>query len=142
MKTIKLKERYIERLNTHLWIFSNEIAKHDFTAENGEICRIVYSDDTQCGIGFYNPHSLISVRLLLKGKEDMDEHFFLNCLNKAFDYRKSIGIVNGRFFFGESDGIGGLVIDKYNSVITVQILSAGVEKSTLPLIKRVSTSEF
>lgn len=137
MKTIKLKERYIERLNTHLWIFSNEIAKHDFTAENGEICRIVYNDDTQCGIGFYNPHSLISVRLLLKGKEDMDEHFFLNCLNKAFDYRKSIGIVNGRFFFGESDGIGGLVIDKYNSVITVQILSAGVEKSIKEIIASI-----
>jgi 23S rRNA G2069 N7-methylase RlmK/C1962 C5-methylase RlmI len=54
MKTIKLKENYIERLNTHLWIFSNEIEKHDFSAENGEIVKIEYSDGKTCGIGFYN----------------------------------------------------------------------------------------
>ncbi|MEW6013604.1 MAG: class I SAM-dependent rRNA methyltransferase, partial [Elusimicrobiota bacterium] len=127
MKTIKLKENYIERLNTHLWIFSNEIEKHDFSAENGEIVKIEYSDGKTCGIGFYNPHSLISVRLLTL-EEKLSENFLEEKIKKAYLYRNELEIEDGRMFFGESDGIGGLVIDKYGDVITMEILSAGVEK--------------
>jgi len=127
MKTIKLKENYIERLNTHLWIFSNEIDKHDFSVENGEIVKIEYSDGKTCGIGFYNPHSLISVRLLTL-EEKLSENFLEEKIKKAYLYRNELEIEDGRMFFGESDGIGGLVIDKYGDVITMEILSAGVEK--------------
>ncbi|MCX7641086.1 MAG: class I SAM-dependent rRNA methyltransferase [Elusimicrobiales bacterium] len=128
MKTIKLKEKYIERLNSHTWIFSNEIEKHDFSVQNGEICKIEYKDGNICGIGFYNPHSLISVRLLAKGIDNVDNNFFFSKIKEAYQYRKKIGIEeSGRFFFGESDGIGGLIIDKYNDVITIEILSSGVE---------------
>ncbi|MCX7905743.1 MAG: class I SAM-dependent rRNA methyltransferase, partial [Elusimicrobiales bacterium] len=128
MKTIRLKEKYIERLNSHMWIFSNEIEKHDFSVQNGEICRIEYKDGKICGAGFYNPHSLISVRLLVKGTDLIDDNFFFLKIKEAYTYRKKIGIKeSGRFFFGESDGIGGLIIDKYNEVITLEILSSGVE---------------
>ena len=128
MKTIKLKENYIERLNSHLWIFSNEIEKHDFSVQNGEICRVEYANGNICGIGFYNPHSLISVRLLKRHTDVLEEDFFLNKIKQAYEYRKIFGIEeSGRMFFGESDGIGGVVIDKYSDVITIEILSSGVE---------------
>lgn len=128
MKTIKLKEKYIERLNSHCWIFSNEIEKHDFSVLNGEICRVEYSDGKLCGVGFYNPHSLISIRLLKKNSDVIEDDFFINRIRQAYEYRKQLGIVeSGRVFFGESDGIGGLVMDKYNDVITIEILSSGVE---------------
>ncbi|MEF3279962.1 MAG: class I SAM-dependent rRNA methyltransferase [Elusimicrobiota bacterium] len=126
MKTIKLKEKFIERLNSHLWIFSNEIEKHDFSVTNGEIVKILYSDDSLCGYGFYNPHSLISIRLLSKGKE-LESDFLEKSIQNAFKYREELKLDSGRFFFGESDGIGGLIIDKYSDTIVVEILSAGVE---------------
>lgn len=128
MKTIKLKEKYIERLNSHMWIFSNEIEKHEFSATNGEICRVEYSDGKICGVGFYNPHSLISIRLLKKNTDELEGDFFYNKIKEAYNYRKAIGIEeSGRFFFGESDGIGGLIIDKYQDVLVIEILSSGVE---------------
>lgn len=128
MKTIKLKEKYIERLNSHYWIFSNEIEKHDFSIQKGEICRVVYSDDSICGAGFYNPNSLISIRLLVKGTDQIDDDFFYTKIKQAKEYRKSLNIEeSGRFFFGESDGIGGLIIDKYNDIITIEVMSAGAE---------------
>ncbi len=136
MKTIKLKENYLERLNTHIWIFSNEIDKHDFSAENGEIVKIEYSDGKTCGIGFYNPHSLISVRLLTS-EENLSENFLEEKIKKAYLYRNELEIEDGRMFFGESDGIGGLVIDKYGDVITMEILSAGVERLKEDIIKAV-----
>lgn len=128
MKTIKLKEKYIERLNSHMWIFSNEIEKHDLTAKNGEIYRVEYSDGKICGAGFYNPHSLISLRLLVKNTDVIKEDFFYEKIKQAFEYRKEIGIEeSGRMFFGESDGIGGLIVDKYKDIIVIEILSSGVE---------------
>lgn len=128
MKTIKLKEKYIERLNSHLWVFSNEIEKHDFSAKNGEICRVEYSDGKICGVGFYNPHSLISIRLLKKNTDNIEDDFFFKKIEEASNYRKYIGIgESGRFFFGESDGIGGLIIDKYQRILVIEILSSGVE---------------
>lgn len=127
MKIIKLKERFIERLNTHMWIFSNEIEKHDTSVEKGSIVKFVYSNGEICGIGFYNPHSLISGRLLTR-EDKLDENFIEDKLKKAYEYRLNFGIDDsGRMFFGESDGIGGLVIDKYSNVIVIEILSAGVE---------------
>lgn len=142
MKTIRLKEKYIERLNSHLWIFSNEIEKHDFSVSNGEICRVEYADGSTCGIGFYNPHSLISIRLLKKQTDIIEDNFFSNKIKEAYEYRKMLGITeSGRMFFGESDGIGGLVVDKYCDVITVEILSSGVE-FTIDKIKQAIEEIF
>ncbi len=140
MKTIKLKEKYIERLNSHFWIFSNEIEKHDFSVKNGEICRVIYSDGSLCGAGFYNPHSLISVRLLVKGTEIVEDDIFYSKIKSAKDYRQFIGIEkSGRFFFGESDGIGGLIIDLYDGeVVVMEILSAGVELYSQKIIEAIN----
>ena len=111
-----------------MWIFSNEIEKHNFNVKNGSIVRVVYSDGKICGVGFYNQHSLISIRLLKKNTDIIEEDFFYKTIKEAYLYRKDeLKIENGRMFFGESDGIGGLIIDKYNDVITIEILSAGVE---------------
>ncbi|MGC8867569.1 MAG: class I SAM-dependent rRNA methyltransferase [Elusimicrobiales bacterium] len=138
MKTIKLREKYIERLNSHLWIFSNEIEKHDFSVKNGEICRVLYSDNSICGAGFYNPHSLISIRLLVKGTDIIDDSIFHSKIKLAKEYRHTIGIKDsGRYFFGESDGIGGLIIDLYGEVVVIEILSAGVELYSEKIIDAV-----
>jgi 23S rRNA (cytosine1962-C5)-methyltransferase len=136
MKTIKLKENYIERIGSHIWIFSNQIEKHDFSVENGEIVNVVYADGKLCGSGFYNPHSLISIRLLSK-EEELKSDFIESYIKKAYEYRDSLGIEDGRMFFGESDGIGGLIIDKYASVIVLQILSAGVEKIKDEIVENI-----
>lgn len=129
LKTLKLKFSGERRLNQgHPWIFSNELEKIDKTIPAGEICGVMLSSGAPAGIGFFNPHSLIAVRLLKAGTLELEPDFVLGRLKKAMEYRKSIGVTeNGRMFFGESDGLPGLVVDKYADILVVEIISAGAE---------------
>ncbi|MEI7480889.1 MAG: class I SAM-dependent rRNA methyltransferase [Elusimicrobiota bacterium] len=129
LKTLKLKFSGERRLKQgHPWIFSNELEKIDNTITPGEICSVMLNSGAPAGIGFFNPHSLIAVRLLKTGSLELEQDFVLSRLKKAMEYRKSIGVIeNGRMFFGESDGLPGLVVDKYADILVVEIISAGTE---------------
>jgi len=129
LKTLKLKFSGERRLRQgHPWIFSNELEKIDKTIPAGEICGVMLNSGAPAGVGFFNPHSLIAVRLLKTGTLELEEDFVPARLRRAMEYRKSLGIVeNGRMFFGESDGLPGLVVDKYADILVAEIISAGAE---------------
>lgn len=141
LKTIKIKPRCSTRIqHGHLWIFSNEIENIDTTIEPGTVCRIVNDKDEFVDYAFFNPKSLISARLLKHGKKDFNENdFVMEKLKEAVKYRASMGLKNsGRMFFGESDGIPGLIVDKYNNVLIVEMFSAGADKMTDTIIKNLA----
>ena len=76
MIEIKLKAKEERRLLAgHYWVFSNEIDGLDTSIEPGTLVRVLAHDGTQAGIGCFNPHSLIAVRLLKKGEGDLPEDF-------------------------------------------------------------------
>jgi len=129
LKTLKLKFSGERRLQQgHPWIFSNELEKIDTAIPSGEICAVVRSTGEPAGIGFFNPHSLIAVRLLKTGTLELEEDFVGARLKRAMEYRKGLGIGDsGRVFFGESDGLPGLVVDKYGDILVAEIISAGAE---------------
>lgn len=129
MEIIKLREPYNNRLKYgHWWLFSNELAEVRKDIKPGEICRFEYSNGSPCGAGFFNPHSLISGRLLVKNSYSLDEDFVKDRIAAAWEYRKALGQEKFcRLFFGESDFIGGLIIDKYDEVFCVELMSAGAE---------------
>lgn len=134
---VKLKPRQEERiLAGHLWIFSNEIAEVSQKGEPGALVKVTASSGAPVGIGFYNPSSLIACRMLSRTEEAVDKNFFKRRLEAAFRYRERAcpGESSYRLCFGESDGLPGLVIDRYADFFVLQILSAGMEKS-LPLIQ-------
>ena len=67
MQEIKLKAKEDRRLKAgHWWVFSNEIDGLDTSIEPGTLVRVLASDGVQVGVGTFNPHSLIAVRLLQK----------------------------------------------------------------------------
>lgn len=130
MIDITLKPKEQRRIAAgHYWIFSNEIAKLDTSIEPGTLVRVLDSDGNQVGTGFFNPHSLIAVRLVQKGPEALAENFIFEHLDIAYDYRKEIGIRKyGRMCYGESDQMPGLIVDRYGDVLVAEILTAGMEK--------------
>ena len=76
MREIKLKVKEERRLKAgHWWVFSNEIDGLDTSIEPGTLVRVLASDGVQVGIGTFNPHSLIAVRLLQKGEDSLPENF-------------------------------------------------------------------
>lgn len=114
----------------HNWVFSNEIAKVDGPSEAGAVVDVVSAGGALIGSAFYNPKSLIACRMLaLRESVVPDTAFFVQRLEaaKAFRDRVRPGETAYRLCFGESDGLPGLVVDRYGDVFVLQILSAGME---------------
>ncbi len=116
------------RAHGHLWVFSNELEVVDTTIPPGTICGLVYPTGKPAGVGFFNPKSLIALRLLAQNTLDLPKDFLKDRLAAALDYREALGVSRAcRVCFGESDGLPGLVVDRYGDAVVVEILSAGME---------------
>lgn len=146
MHSLYLKPKEHRRLfRGHLWSFSNEFDSlpKDITA--GETVKLFTSDKKFIGTGFYNPHSLISFRLLSRSGELPERDFFRKKILSALDLRKKIypeDETNAfRLAHGESDGLPGLVIDKFNKGFVLQAFSAGMDRH-LPLVCEVLDELF
>ena len=116
----------------HQWVFSNEIASLRGTPEIGEVVELLRHDQKFLGLGFYHPHSLIAFRFLTSEPEEIGFSFFERRIQQALVLRQKLypGAETFRLAHGESDFLPGLIIDKYNEFISLQILSAGMEKQT------------
>ena len=116
----------------HLWIYSNEVdtRKTPLTGfEPGSLAAIQSAVGKTLGIGYVNPHSLICARLLTRRPRSViDAAFYERRLRSALQLRESLfEHPNYRLVYGESDGLPGLVIDRYGDVLVVQMTTAGME---------------
>lgn len=130
-KTITLKKNEDHRItNGHLWAFSNEIQKIEGEPQAGEIVQLRNHAGILLGTAFFNPHSLIAVRLLTRREEEIDFAFFEKRLRDALSLRRKLfpNAEAFRLVHGEADFLPGLIIDKYNEYLSVQIFSAGMDR--------------
>ncbi len=127
-----LKKNEDKRIkNGHLWIFSNELKEIPHDAENGDLAEVFNERQEFLGTGFFNRNSLISVRILSRGRaEDLNSVFREKILN-ALKLRGEIypGRNSFRLVFSESDFLPGLIIDKYNGTFVLQVYSYGMQKN-------------
>jgi 23S rRNA (cytosine1962-C5)-methyltransferase len=117
----------------HNWVFSNEIkeVRAEVQPKPGDLAVIVTSTGHELGLCFYHPNSLIAGRMLTRSpNEVIDADFFRKRLADAIAYREKVcaGENAYRLCFGESDGLPGLVVDRYGSILVLQVLSAGIER--------------
>ena len=120
-------------LGGHNWVFSNEIkeVRSEVPPKPGDLAVIVTSTGHELGLAFYHPNSLIAGRMLTRSPKDViDADFFRKRLADAIAYRERVcpGENAYRLCFGESDGLPGLVVDRYGSILVLQVLSAGIER--------------
>jgi len=129
---ITLKKNEDRRIKAgHPWVFSNEIFRIEHAAEPGSVCELVDISGGFVGTGYHNPHSLIAVRLLSREIEDIDTvAFFEKRIAAALAHREALypGLESFRLVYGESDFLPGLVVDKYGDYLSLQFLSAGMDK--------------
>jgi len=125
---LKPKEE-LRILEGHPWVFNNEIEHIEGTIKSGEIAYVYSSKNLFLGKGFLNTSSKIFVRILSKSTDEViDELFFEKIIQSANQSRLDLGYRNSyRVLFGESDGIPGLIVDKYGDYLVVQILSLGID---------------
>lgn len=132
MTGIILKKNEDRRIKAgHPWIFSNEIARIDGTSEPGAACLVYDYTGGLIGTGYHNPRSLIAVRLLSRQQEDIDTiPFFEQRIAAALAHRRAIypQLDSYRLIYGESDQLPGLVVDKYGDYLSLQLLTAGMDR--------------
>jgi 23S rRNA (cytosine1962-C5)-methyltransferase len=124
-------------LSNHLWVFSNELSGSPKGYEPGSVVELRDRKNNFLGIGYINPHSLIAVRVLTREKEEIDEAFFKRRITAAVEYRKRFvkGTNAFRAVYSESDLLPGLIVDKYDDCLSVQILTLGMERWTDTVIE-------
>ena len=113
-----------------MWIFDNEIDSILGTFENGDIVTIHDFDGYFMGYGFINTKSKITVRLMSRRRENrVTEELIEQRVRAAWEYRKqTIDTSCCRVIFGEADFLPGLVIDKYEDILVVQISAYGMDQ--------------
>ena len=117
----------------HPWIFSGAIARVDSPPEAGDTVRVRSADGQALGAGAFSPASQIRIRMWTWEPEaDVSVRFFSRRVNAAIDRRRMLfendGTTAVRLVNAESDGLPGVVIDRYGEYLVCQFLSAGAER--------------
>lgn len=115
----------------HPWIFSGAIDRVVGNPGLGDTVDILGHDRNWLARGAFSPQSQIRTRIWTWNEdEQIDTSFFLHRIQKAFAMREAIHSQTNSFrlVHGESDGLPGVIIDKYSDNLVFQILSAGAEK--------------
>jgi 23S rRNA (cytosine1962-C5)-methyltransferase len=133
---LRLKKNEDRRLRAgHLWVFSNEVdTGHTPLAafEPGEPVEIQDSRGAPLGSGYVNPHSLICARVVSRGRgRVLNGDLLRERLAIALALRERLygGEPFYRVAYGESDGVPGLVVDRFGDVLVAQITTAGMERA-------------
>ena len=119
-------------LRHHPWVFSGAIETVEGDPGPGETVEVLSSGRDCLGIGAYSPHSQIRVRVwTFQENQPIDASFFRARMDQAIGSRavrptdkESVC----RLINAESDGLPGLVVDKYGEFLVCQFLSAGSER--------------
>ncbi len=117
----------------HLWIYSNEVdvGRTPLAAlEPGALVNVLDHRGKVLGTAYVNPHSLICARLLARRPDvELDAAFITARLERALSWRERLfDVPFYRLAYGESDGLPGLVVDRYGADLVVQITTAGMER--------------
>ena len=130
MKTIRLregKERSLQR--RHPWIFDGAIARGG--ADSGETVRVEAADGKFLAWAAYSPASKIRARVWsFDESQRIDASFLIANCAIATGTRARFDIQSDamRLIHGESDGLPGLIVDRYRDTLVAQFLSAGAER--------------
>jgi len=131
LPTVLLKPGEADRIVAgHPWVYQNEIQRLTQQPADGELVQVKDNRQRLLGTGFFNSKSKIHVRMLSPDRIDVNESFFEDRIRAALAIRKrylpqatSFRVVNA-----ESDFLSGLIVDKYEEVLVVQISSLGMDR--------------
>src|SRR5262245_32022867 len=126
---IRLK---IARRSSHPWIFQKMVEKPGQKLPPGTIVDILDRDGHWVGRGFYNGHSRIALRVLTSDTaETIEPAFFARRLEQAVNLRRALLGLDAvtdayRIVHSEGDGLSGLVIDRFGSLLVLELFAAGM----------------
>jgi 23S rRNA (cytosine1962-C5)-methyltransferase len=145
MKSIFLKpDRERPVLRKHPWIFANSIFEVKGDPEFGETVEVLTHGGDWLASAAFSPHSQIRARIWTwDPSEKVDQGFFTRRLEKSIAFREKLfkekDVTAYREVYAESDGLPGLIVDRYGDVRVVQFLFAGVERWRESIVEILSS---
>lgn len=133
MTTVRIRRNEEKRiLSGHPWVFANEIDEVQGDRTPGSAAALYDHRGRFLGVGTFNPHSLIAFRLMsVREGDDIDSpSFYQERIAAAAAFREALALDGTavRLVYGESDRLPGLVVDRYGEYLSVQFLTAGIER--------------
>lgn len=151
LASIHLNGHSVKRLELgHPWIFSNEIETNRSAkgVEAGAVVDVIGFDSRFVGKAYYNPHSLIALRILSRNKDqEINQLFFEERITRAVKQRLTHYGRNSpskgtfRAVFGEPDGLPGLVVDRFEGAWVVEPHAFGAhacKAMIIPAIEKIA----
>ncbi len=117
-------------LHGHDWVFSGEVLKLFGTPADGDVISLKDGRDRLLGSAIYNSKSQIVARRFSRRKQDLDLDFFERRIRQAIEYRARRGIDPrlGRMVWSESDGLPGVIVDRYGEALVLQTLTLAMDQ--------------
>ncbi|HXR46188.1 MAG TPA: class I SAM-dependent rRNA methyltransferase [Candidatus Limnocylindrales bacterium] len=131
LPTVLLKPGEADRIIAgHPWIYHGEILRLTQQPADGELVQVKDHRQRFLGVGFFNSKSKINVRVLSPDRVEVNGHFFAERVRAALAVRQRHlpGATSFRVVNAESDFLSGLIVDKYEDVLVIQISSLGMDK--------------
>jgi 23S rRNA (cytosine1962-C5)-methyltransferase len=125
----------------HPWIYAGSVLRLTAPAEDGALVQVKDHRQRFLGTGFYNSKSKISVRLLSPERVEVTPQFFAERILAALAIRKKHmpGATSFRVINAESDFLSGLIVDKYEDVLVVQISSLGMDQRKAMIVEALQS---
>src|ERR1700748_452163 len=112
-------------LHGHDWGFSSEVLKAFGKPQDGDVISLKDGRDHLIGSAIYNSKSQIVARRFSRRKQDLDLDFFTRRIEQAKEYRdrRQIDPQLCRAVWSESDGLPGVILDRYGDYFVLQTLT-------------------
>jgi 23S rRNA (cytosine1962-C5)-methyltransferase len=116
-------------LHGHDWVFSSEVLKVFGKPADGDVISLKDGHDHLIGSAIYNSRSQIVARRFSRRKQDLDLDFFTRRITQALEYRQRRNLDQGlcRIVWSESDGLPGVILDRYGDIYVLQTLTLGMD---------------
>jgi 23S rRNA (cytosine1962-C5)-methyltransferase len=138
LPTLLLKPGEADRaLAGHPWIYKGSELRLTHPTADGALVQVKDHRQRFLGVGFYNSKSKILVRLLSRDRIEPDTAFFEERIRAALEFRQRFLPVSSSFraVNAESDFLSGLIVDKYEDVLVLQITSLGMDQRKSQIVE-------
>ena len=117
-------------LHGHDWVYASEVLKAFGNPVDGDVISLKDGRDRMLGSAIFNSKSQIVARRFSRQRQGLDADFFLRRIRMAVEYRarRQVDPKLCRLVWSESDGLPGVIVDRYGDCLVLQTLTLAMDR--------------
>lgn len=121
----------------HDWVYASEVTKVFGEPDDGDVVSLKDGRDRLLGSAIFNSRSQIVARRFSRQRQELDRDFFHRRIQQALDYRerRGLNLELCRLIWSESDGLPGLIVDRYGDCLVLQTLTLAMDQRKALIIE-------